>query len=330
MNFVDLATDQLLAPFVARRFELLGLNDVVPEIVERYFRAFYKLNRNRNTQLHKEALQVSSALNEVDIVPHFLKGGAGLLSGLYEEPGVRMMSDLDILIPAERADDCIARLEAQDYLRSGIDSHPYAHSLGSLARASSITAVDVHREVLAYPHQKLLSARDVIDCAEIRENDGAHFAVPCLTHQVILNIAHAQLNDHACAYGHLPFRSLLDFSLLLESAPDRIDWREIDNRFRSNGCGTALGFHCLAACELLQVKPATSLRPNRTALLLLQRARFMVNYPRAQRISFRVIRVFLLLRRELSDAELRARLTRNLCDPGWWRRHLGFFWRGVR
>jgi hypothetical protein len=329
-EFVDLATDQLVAPTVAHRFDRLRLNGVVPEVVERYFSAILRLIRSRNTHLRNEAMEVARALNEIDVVPVFLKGSAGLLAGLYDDPGIRVMSDLDVLVPPDSGDDSVSCLRTLGYFQTDGTRHPRMHSFCTLARVARLAPVDLHREVLAYPHERLLPARDVLIDAVEHRRDGVTFAVPCVTHQIILNVGHAQLNDHGYVLGHLPLRSLHDLALMVQGEQDQIDWKQIENRFLAIGNRKALDFHCFAARELLDAEPEAGSGPSPFTRFLLRRAHFMIDHPGMQRISHRFIRVVLLLKRELSSAELRARLLRNMRDTGWWRRHLAIFLRGGR
>lgn len=329
-DFIDLATDHLVAPTVAYRFDQCGLTGSVPDLVERYFGAMLRLNRKRNAQLQDQAVEVARALNEIDVTPVFLKGAAGLLSGLYEEPGIRMMSDLDILVPSDRGGDCVARLAALGYVPAKSEDHPRMHSFASLAGSQGRAPVDLHREALAYPYEPLLPADDVFAQAIIQERDGATMAIASPTHQVIHNIGHAQLSDHGYAHGRLPLQSLHDFGLLRQKWGDRIDWRRIDSSFCTTGNRMALAFHWLAARELFDEYPDTALRPSYSQQFLLRRARFMVDHPALQKVGDRFIRVLLLLKRELSNSELQVRLARNMRRPDWWQRHLAIFWRGGR
>jgi hypothetical protein len=328
VDVVDLAANQLVVAAVAHQFEQLGLFGELPEIVERYFRAGYKLNKERNKQLHNEAVEIVSALNEIDVVPYFIKGSAGMLSGVYDDPAMRWMSDLDIIVAADRGEESINRLTGLGYKRVATEDHPQAHWFAILAQESKIAPVDLHRDVIAYPHQKLLSAREVIDQGEILEIGGVRMAVPSPTHQVILNVAHAQLNDHCYAYGFLPLRSLYDFAILTGDRQDAIDWQEVDERFARDRSKHALDYHCLAAARLLNCNPRTPLRTGPAARFLLGRARFLKDNPQLHGISFRIMRVLLLMHRELSSSDTRGRLMRNIFDRHWWKRHMKFFWQG--
>lgn len=325
--FIETSNDFLMGPALALRFEALALSGFVPTLVERHCHAVLRLNRSRNTRLRSEAIELASELNRIDVVPLFLKGSAGLLSGLYEDQGARIMGDLDVLISGKRAADCERLLTDLGYDRAPIARHPRDKTVGIFVRQRSIAPIDLHHEVLAIPNQGLLSAHDTIENSVVLQLDGVTLAIPSITHQVVLNIGHAQLNDYAYRYGYLPLRALWDFALLSRQ-PARIDWQEIYDRFTAIGERRAVDYHCLAAHETLNVKLNPDCSPSGQARFLMGRARFLTNHPPLQRIWFRCARVAMLLRRERSDEQLKARLRHNMRDPAWWQRHLGIFWRG--
>lgn len=329
VEFVQLATDHLVAPIIGRRIEQSGLHAEVPELIRRYFDAMLRLNRIRNSELQREAVEIIAACNGVDVVPLFIKGAAGLLTGLYEDPGVRIMSDLDILVPLSRGVDCVDCLAAIGFVRSETIDPPL-HGFGAFSRASGSATIDLHRDALAHPCDALLPACDVLQGATHHRIGGHAFATPCPTHQVILNVGHAQLNDHGYAYGHLSLRSLYDLSLIARKWHDDIDWKEIEGRFEASGLSHALEFHCLALDRLLGIAPRATHHSSVSARILMQRATVMVDHPRVQDISNRLIRIMILLKRNLSTPALRARLMRNMRRRGWWARHLAVLWRGGR
>lgn len=327
-EFADLATNQLIAPAVAHCLDQSGLREQLPDAVSRYFGAVYRLNRIRNTQIDVEATAIAAALNDIGIVPVFFKGGGAMLAGLYDDPAIRVMSDLDILVPAARSGDCVSRLLASGYGADGAPRHPRDQSYAVLYPTSGAAPVDLHRDVIAHPYQGLLPLQDVLAHAISHRREGVTFAVPSPTHQVIVNAAHAQLHhNHDHIYGRLALRSLLDMSLICRRWRDVIDWREVEDRFDRIGARTALDFHRIAASELFG-----PLRPpfaaGWRARLCFRWARFLTCHVELLKIIERPLHVILLLRRELSDAELRRRLGRNMRDRRWWSRHLAAFRRG--
>lgn len=71
------------------------MSDAIPEVAARHLRALHRLNGGRDTHLNEQAMAIASALKRIGVVPVFIKGSAGLLSGRYDDPAVRVMSDVD-------------------------------------------------------------------------------------------------------------------------------------------------------------------------------------------------------------------------------------------
>jgi hypothetical protein len=216
------------------------------------------------------------------------------------------------------------------YGRAPLERRPGHQAIGTFLRNSSAAPVDLHREVIGYPNTALLSATEAIEQSVVQDMEGTTVAFPSPTHRIVLNIGHAQLSDHAYAYGHLPLRAFQDFGLLLRHSSGAVDWRLIDEKFAAIGKSGAVDFHCLAAAATLNVQARPDHTPGRVANLRVKRAQLLTRHPTLLRLWFRCVRVALLLRWDLSDEELRARLLRNMRDSGWWRRHLILFWQGQR
>jgi hypothetical protein len=329
VKFVDLATDQLMAPALGERLGRVGLRDQLPDSVDRYLQSMLRLNRARNLRIADEAVEIAAALNETGIVPLFFKGGGALLTGVYDDPGMRVMSDLDVLVPQPCSEDAIRRFGELGYARDSTPRHPRDQSYAVFASASRVAAIDLHRDAIVYPFETLLPSNEIIAGSVECRRGKAAFAVPSATHQVILNIAHAQLHHNRnYIYGRIMLRSLFDLVLLAEKFVGHIDWREVEDRYAAAECRTALEFQYLSAKELLGFTPPGQLHIGIAARLLLRRALFLTGNVAVHRLSDRVMRVTVLLWRELSDRELRSRLRRNLADAKWWRRHLAVLWRG--
>lgn len=330
VDFTEVAMDQLVMPALAHRLGHDGATDRLPPLVSRYLDAMLRLNRGRNEQIREEALDLADALNEIDIVPVFLKGSAALLTGLYDESGFRVMSDMDVLVPMDRADDCQRHLTGLGYAPRKQYQHPRNKSFETFVRRASVAPVDLHHQLLDFEYRSVLSARDVMADAVTHRWHHVEYMVPSMTHQVMINIGHAQLNDHGYWFGNLPLRLLLDLALFEEKPDEQIDWQRVEKAYTETGNRRALEFHLYAARKLLGVETDIDVRPRLATKLLLWRSISLMGFPGLQRFSFRFIRVYLLLMRELSAAELRARLLRNMADPGWWQRHLVIFWKGTR
>lgn len=316
----------MVAPAVLYVLRSKNLVDALPADVIDFFDGMAVLNRQRNEQLLREAVELAAILNEIDVVPIFLKGAAHLLSGLYPDLAHRLILDLDVLVPADRLSDCAGRLSGEGY-KEIISEWDFSghHHLPPLGRYGRIAAVEVHSEPLDLPHRRLLPAVEVFSEAVTLEHGAVKLAVPSGRCRIIQSVAHAELADQAYLYGQLPLREFVDFALLHDEFADEIDWSEFVQRFAGSGFSIALEFHVLAAERLLGVPIKPPVQISASARALYRRALWQVARPRWSRCSVRVLRPWLLLRRSLSDAVLRRRLVRNLGSATWYQRQWRIF-----
>jgi hypothetical protein len=261
-------------------------------------------------------------LNRIQVTPVLLKGAANLLRHLYADPAMRVMVDLDVLVPAERIDESAACLSYLGYHPLTEYRHPKKHHYPLLGRPGSPLPIELHYEVLAYPHGALLTANEVRASAVLLAGHSAQIAVASAMHSVIHNVAHAQLSNHDYLYGHFDLRSLFDFALLYRAYAQDIDWNNVNKRFVSHRDGVALNFHLLCGENLLGVQIPGRKIGDLISRLLFRRAAYLISRPKMFDVGVRLVRPWLLLRRETSDAQLRRRLARNLIDQTWWTRHM--------
>jgi hypothetical protein len=321
-SFVAVAYQYRVAPAVPFALQKLELRDALPRGMIDYFDGLATTMRRQNAQVLDHAIELAEILNVIGVTPVLLKGGANLLRGLYPDPAMRVMTDLDILVPAERIDDCVACLRDKGFQPLTDYRYPRGHHYPPLGRPDSPLPIELHHQVLAHPYNRFLTADEVYETAIVLDGYDASIAVPSATCSVIHNIAHAQLSNHDYLYGRIDLRSLFDFTLLSRAYMSEIDWGGIGRHFSSRGGGTALNFHLLCARDLLRTRIAGLDRSNAVTRLLYRRARYLAARPTLLDLCVRLIRPWLLLRRELSDPALRRRLARNVTDRAWWARHL--------
>jgi hypothetical protein len=308
-----------IVPFLDRKGHRLS-----PDIQE-YFEGAATLNRMRNNRIRLEALAITEIFNEIGVVPVFLKGAANLLSELYPDTAVRIMLDLDILVPAARIQDCVAAMEAHGYAHLIDNGFPDHHHYFPLGRPDVEASIELHVDPLDIQYRRFLSSADVFQHSEQLTIGGARFAVPAAWCRLIHCIAHAQFSNHALIYGRLPLRELIDTVLL--SRTGSIDWDTVSMRFTSLAERTALAFHLLAANRLLGAGIAERCASGPMAKLLFQRARFLLRHPHLDRWTEILLGPWLELWRSLSHPRLRRRFLRSLLDPTWRARQWHTLWR---
>ena len=320
-TFVALAHEYRVSCAVSSAIEGLTPSDSQPREIKALFSGIADHNRRRNERVHGEAFEVAEILNAIGVTPLFMKGGAHLLTRLYPDAAMRQMADLDILVPATRVDGCVAALKGHGFTELTTYRHPRSHHNPPLGRADLPVPIELHHSVLAYPHGDFLTPDEMYSSALLLSNCGVRVAAPSPTHATLHNIAHAQLNDRDCLYGRVDLRGLLDLALLENVYGNRIDWDLINQRFIDARHRHAFEYHIQWARRLGATVPSLgSISP--TSKLLWRRALYQVRKPKMLSLSVRLLRPFVLLRRELSEPLLRQRLVRNILRLDWWKRHL--------
>ncbi|MGO9356653.1 MAG: nucleotidyltransferase family protein [Xanthobacteraceae bacterium] len=320
-TFVELASGQLVAPGLLAMARDNRLDEVIPGDVVGYFDGMATLNRQRNEAILEEIAGLASVLNAVSVVPVLMKGGAHLVSGLYADPGHRIMLDLDLLVPADRMDDCAAALRSRGYEALWDNGYPAHHHYPPLGRVGGIVSVELHAQALDDPFSRLLAPDEIFESASTVNFRGARIAVPSPQARLIQAIAHAQLSNHGYLYGEIALRELLDAARLSQIHRAQLDWHDIHRRFTAARATVALGYHVCAAHVLLGLPAPPQLQTIAIARALVAAAVWQVAHPDILDIRTRLLRPGLQLRRALSRPALRRRLLDNLRDPAWYRRH---------
>jgi hypothetical protein len=324
-TFVELAGSSLVAPALLDAARTNGMDDVLPADVVAFLEGMATLNRLRNGRIRNEALEVATILNERDVVPVLLKGGAHLLSGLYAGSGDRIMVDLDLLVPEARLTDCVTAMGEHGYEVVQDNAFPALHHYPPLGRKGGIVTVELHVRPLIDPDGRLLGPDETFATASNLTIGRATLALPSAQARVIHAVVHTQLSNHDYLYGRLSLRELLDYARLCEAHPTEIDWADIRDRFTAHHAATAFGYQALAAQALLGVPIAPEIRIGLLPRVLHRNALWQIRYPGLLDLRVRLLTPWLQLKRALSSKPLRNKLVHDLGDARWYRRH----WRAL-
>lgn len=274
---VGLANKQMATPMLRWALRAQGLFSGLPSDIAEYLDAIYSLNLDRNLRCEDQLAQLVPVLNGIGVRPVLLKGAAALVGGLYPSSGERMITDLDILIPAERLPEILDRL-------AGIGYEPWAHYVGDLPSPVGFGAemhhyppivscdwrasVELHVHPVARPFGRLLGSEEVFAGATAANWRGGEYLLPSPTHFVQQNIIHSFLVNTRYKYERISLRQLLEFVVASRTYGEAIDWNALRSRFDDPGDGKALRqYLALAnACLDFPVPEAISLdgqdRPN--------------------------------------------------------------------
>lgn len=219
-----------------------------PADVADYLDAIYTLNLDRNLQCEDQLADFLQLLNSIDVRPVLLKGAAALVGRLYPTSGERIITDLDILIPAEKLPDILDKLAGagyQPWIAEGMDvPNPVHfaehHHYPPLVNSDWPASVELHLHPVLLEFAELLSSEDVFKDATVLKWRGGECLLPSPTHFISHNIIHTFLVNTQNQLERLSLRQLFEFVLASRTFGEQIDWNDIRNRFDSHGYGKAL------------------------------------------------------------------------------------------
>ncbi len=220
---IILAGHHMVTPALA---PVLAGNTTLPPPVADYLEAAALLNRDRNTLMIEAVGTIAASLARAGIDAVFLKGGANLASGLYADPAMRLMGDLDILVPPEQAARAGAVLAAQGFI--DIDAPPRLvagrlHHLPMQRHALTGVGVEVHHQLLPDRLRGLLDSGEAFRSAVSIDLIGQRVAILAPPWRILHNVVHDQITDQAFARRTCELRQSLDLALLWNRHADSLD-----------------------------------------------------------------------------------------------------------
>jgi hypothetical protein len=219
-EFVWMGSSHFVLPALYSAFNRNGILPIVPADLAEYLCTIYNLNVGRNRQIIEQSHELIRILNSKGIEPIFLKGAGYLFQNLYNDPGDRIMSDIDILFP-ERDIQKAAQLfyehgysNPEEFKADDYEEH---HHLPGFENKNYPAMVELHHSVLPGKYRNLLSNAEIF--SDKKKIEGLNASVMSVKHQQLLNFVHDQLVDDDFMYKTMLIKGLYDFYLLAKIAP---------------------------------------------------------------------------------------------------------------
>lgn len=245
---IELVSGQLVLPAFYQALLDKQVTHTLPDDVRDYFDVLQELATNRNREFIVELEHICHALNNEHIVPVVMKGGAALLDTIYSDPLTRIISDLDLLIPADRHADAVRIVKALGFSEHRIKETDEYHDYHPLLKKDSPVIVELHRTVTVAEYTHILPAAELLHDSLEHSLSQSRVRLPSPTHRVIHNIVHAHLQDYGYTLRKLSLRQLYECAMLCQRYPDRIDWARVAAAFVDDAERHALQ-HYLAQCQ---------------------------------------------------------------------------------
>ena len=263
-RILRLAGAHLVLPQLRWALRQQGLFAALPADVADYLDAVYTLNLERNRSSEEQLVELVSELNGIGVAPVLLKGAAALVDGLYPTAGERMMSDLDVLVPANRLPEVLPALAAVGY-RPSVDAgerlpdpvgyQKVGHHYPALISSDWSCRVELHVHPVHLPFAGLLPSDEVF--ADGRQPDwrGGCCALPSETHFLMHNLIHSFLNNTLLRLQRVSLRQLFEFVLASQRYGGAIDWPKLHERFARHGYENECRRYLALAQECLDFAP---------------------------------------------------------------------------
>jgi hypothetical protein len=219
--------------------ELLPL---LPEELQQLLGQLFELNSERNRIILDEVNTLAKLLNPADIEPIFLKGSAALLMGIYPAAGMRIMNDVDLLVPEQDLTTCVELMESVGYYpMEEVNLSENFYHLNPLVHAKHNIRFEIHKQLdLAYNPQ--VDTRDIIaESMPVKVEDGV-VRIPNKTHFTLHNILHHQVFNKGLFTEDVPIYQLYDLYAIREKYDSEIDWLLITAFFKEHAFPDALSY----------------------------------------------------------------------------------------
>ncbi|MFC2071742.1 nucleotidyltransferase family protein [Chloroflexota bacterium] len=249
---LDRAAWHRLLPLVSYHLRSPDLSVFVPRLMlEKLQRLSYQ-SLARNMLLQEELSKLLSALNEEGIPVIVLKGAA-LLGSIYDDIGLRPMSDLDILVQPEHLDCAAAIASCQGYVpMTAGDAQERTtttnrHHSPHLRQFEKGILLEIHQHIVDSDSAYHFDLSGFWARAQLVTISGAG-ALMLSPEDLLIHLS-AHFLFHRCYSSISALGQLCDISEVIFQYGDSMNWNLIEEFSQD---GIAPGLHCVFyACEQL-------------------------------------------------------------------------------
>lgn len=171
------------------------LSSALPHDLLIYFAEMQRANADRNQQAVAQMREIAGILAPHQIPVMALKGAADVLDPLHDTPAHRYISDLDLLVPADRAVKAAGLLRAEWGLPDeGQDAGPH-HHLPQIISSAHLFTVELHVRPGSDIVAQVLDAGEMFAQAERVEG----MLIPCPQDRLLHHVLHGMELRHETA-----------------------------------------------------------------------------------------------------------------------------------
>ena len=204
---IKISSSHLIIPTLYSHLKNKNLLKYMPSEFLYYIREIFKLNKARNEILMTEINEVSKIFKKEKIKYTLLKGSSILYSNLLNDPGERMVGDIDILINCEELETVITLLEKNNYFTKYKYKKWKANVYPNFINKNKIFAIDLHIQAYPKKFKKSLDSKKLILNNFSFRKDVSHL---CLEDELKYAIYNYQFSDYGFLKASYSYRKLYD------------------------------------------------------------------------------------------------------------------------
>jgi hypothetical protein len=211
-QFVQAGSSHLVLPAIYTKFRDGQLLSYLPDELNIHLEKIYELNIQRNKRLLTQIRGLHNLLNKSGIQALFLKGSGALLGELYNDPGERLLSDIDLLVRGTDFQRAVQVVKDAGY------THPpflaeklhLMHHFPSLFKPGEAAKVEIHKIPVGVRQLKYLNPEGLWSCS-FQPQKGNGPRILSGPDQILINLLHSQLKDRGQYYANIPLRNIYEF-----------------------------------------------------------------------------------------------------------------------
>lgn len=248
------------APLWLVRLKKDGLLTQLPPELQTYLEHLHRANTERQEILRESAAEIVFNLQRIEVPVILLKGAATFCDDLYEDPGARMMGDIDLLIKNHQIEPLKNLLLELGYKEqpdcfgksSGLFESNAPHHLPRYLKPRTPVAVEIHFQTARGQAGRALPTDLCWKYKEQRSWEGAHPFVLMPTYRLLHNTVHALVPRRLYVNNSIiSLSQLAEFAYLVHRYGADIDWREWLARGASHGLKRHFRVYLTMAHELM-------------------------------------------------------------------------------
>ena len=318
---VQLSTSHYVLPAMYCNLKRVDFLKYLPKELVSYMSHITQLNRERNLQIITQARTLNQLLRAHNITPVFLKGTGNLLEGLYEDPGERMVGDIDLIVSHEEYPTAIKILLYNGYKSVTNQKYffPYIKHYPRLVNSSQIAALEIHKELIVKKYAPVFNYNTIQKETQKINN----ISVLSFDHQLVLSIAAHQINDLGYHYKSIALRNAYDVFLLSKKVDAKKAISKTSNLKHPLNCFLASCYEVFGELSSLVYEPTKEthryLMIFNDLLLNIKKSNRRRKYIKKQiDMKWR----FNILYKSFRQKEYRIWLFKRIADPNWRRKKL--------